>query len=501
VTAPWAQYLWLGLITSLAAALRFYKLGEWSFWIDEIFTINRAMSQYNNAELIIDNIPPATTWAPISVILTAQVLNIGGINEWSARLSSAIIGTITIPILYFPTRKIFGPAVALIALLLLAASPWHIFWSQNARFYTSLLLIYTLAVFAFYFGIERNHPGYIVFFYFLVYLACSERLFALFIFPVIMAYLLSVWFFAIEKPPGLNKKMMFLLFLPFLAYVVFEILSWFWLGSSNIQEVADVFVGQVNTTPVRLSLSIAYRIGISILLLGFSGGLYTLMKKQRASLLIFIGAILPILLLVLLSVFMFTVDRYIFVTLFFWFILGALAIKELFAQKEGFVRLLPVGVLLVLLMTSLSEVFLYYQYQHGNRPDWKGAFLTVRQKMKAEDVIVVTRPELGEFYLRQNVTYINSVNSHTLENSSGRIWFVIEESTSPVKPDTKEWILQNTELVQVRELYLPGKNLSVYIYLYDPARKSRTWSSDCFASKGGTFQQIICVHRRIETFA
>jgi hypothetical protein len=236
-------------------------------------------------------------------------------------------------------------------------------------------------------------------------------------------------------------------------------------------------------------------------LLGFSGGLYTLIKKQRASLLIFIGAILPILLLVLASSFMFTVDRYIFVTLFFWFVLGALAIKELFAQTEGFVRIVPFGVLLVLLMTSLSEVFLYYQYQHGNRPDWKGASLTVRQKMKAEDVIVATRPELAMFYLRQNATYINGVSIDTLENSSGRIWFVIDEATSPVNPDTKEWILQNTELIQVRELYLPGKNLSIYIYLYDPVRKSRTWSPDSFGSKGGKLQQITCVHRRIEAFA
>ena len=497
----WFTYGLLFLIILLGAVLRFYKLGEWSFWIDEIYTINHAMRHFGNWELILDHIPPYRNWVPVSVILTAQALNIWGLSEWSARLASVVIGVTSIPILFFPTRRMFGDWVALLAVLLLAVSPWHIFWSQNARFYTGLLLFYTLALFALYFGIERNRPGYLLLFHLLVYLACSERQFAIFILPVVISYLLSLRFLSIEKPIGLNPKMILLLLAPFAVYGVFEILRWTWLGSSIVRDLMDEFLGQVNTTPLRLSLSIIYRIGIPLLLLGFSGGLYTLIKKQRASLLIFLGAMLPILLLVLVSPFMFAVDRYVFITLFCWFVLGALAIKELFVQAAGFVRIISFGVLLVLLMTSLSEVFLYYQYQHGNRPDWKGASLTVRQNMKAEDIVVVTRPELGMFYLRPDVTYINGVSSDTLENSSSRIWFVIDEATSPVNPHTKEWILQNTELIQVRETYLPGKNLSIYIYLYDPVRKSRTWSPDRFGSKGGALPQITCVYRMIRMFA
>jgi predicted membrane-bound mannosyltransferase len=151
----WFCYLILGLITALAAALRFFKLGEWSFWIDEIYTVNHAVLHFSTLDLILDNIPPARNWFPTSVILTAQVLNILGINEWSARLVSATIGILSIPILYFPVKKVFGKPIALVALLLLAVSPWHIFVS-NARFYTSLLLFYTLALFAFHFGLNET---------------------------------------------------------------------------------------------------------------------------------------------------------------------------------------------------------------------------------------------------------------------------------------------------------------------------------------------------------
>src|SRR5687768_2004205 len=170
----WFLYGLLFLIVLLGAVFRFYKLGEWSFWIDEIYTINHALAHFSTPQLILEHIPPSRNWVPVSVILAAQVLNMWGVSEWSARLASVMIGVISLPILFFSSRRIFGDWVALLAVLLLAVSPWHIFWSQNARFYTSLLLFYTLALFAFYLGLERNKPVYFILFYGLLYLAISE---------------------------------------------------------------------------------------------------------------------------------------------------------------------------------------------------------------------------------------------------------------------------------------------------------------------------------------
>jgi mannosyltransferase len=109
------------------------------------------------------------------------------VNEWSARLASALIGIISIPILYFSIRKIIGSGAALILSILLAVSPWHLFWSQNARFYSSLMLMYTLAAFAFFWSMERNWPRYLLLFYALFYFALSERMIAIFLIPVIFS--------------------------------------------------------------------------------------------------------------------------------------------------------------------------------------------------------------------------------------------------------------------------------------------------------------------------
>jgi uncharacterized membrane protein len=104
----------------------------------------------------------------------------------------------------FSTEKIFGVQVALIALLLLAVSPWHIFWSQNARFYTSLMLFYAFALFSYFYGIESDRPLYIFAFIVLFYLAVSERLPAVFLFPVVLGYLLLLKILPFEKPSGLR---------------------------------------------------------------------------------------------------------------------------------------------------------------------------------------------------------------------------------------------------------------------------------------------------------
>jgi mannosyltransferase len=123
------QYLFLAAFTILAFLIRFYKLGEWSLWIDEIFTLNRAQAHYASFESMLRNIPPRTNWVPVSLLATSTVINTLGISEWTARLVPAVIGVLSIPILYFPTRKVFGTGVALISVLLLAISPWHVSWS------------------------------------------------------------------------------------------------------------------------------------------------------------------------------------------------------------------------------------------------------------------------------------------------------------------------------------------------------------------------------------
>jgi len=458
------QIIILMAITLLAAILRFYKLGEWSFWIDEIATINRAQA-HANIETIINQ-----WWQPpLSLILIDGALDTLGINEWSARLVPAVIGILSIPLLYFPIKKLFGPAVALIAVLLLAVSPWHLYWSQNARFYTSLMLLYALASFAFFVGIEEDRPWYILGFFLLLFLAVGERVIAFVLVPVVICYLFLLKILPFEQPPGLRTRNLLLLLLPGIIFAIHEVYGFVTNGYVFLAHTIDTIVGYPNHGPFRLLLAIIYRISLPLTCLGFFGGLYLLKERKRTGLFAFSAAVAPPLLLLLVAPFTFTVDRYVFETLPFWAILSAVTIEKIFGRTEQYEKLLPLGVLLLVLATSLSQNMLYYEFQNGDRPDWRGAFALVRQRKGDTDLVAATRPGLGYYYLNDKVRSINSLDPDTIELKSNIIWFIIDEATGGVKPDLEQWIRENGKLVDIRDVYQPGKSLSIRIYRYDPA--------------------------------
>src|SRR6266498_2165191 len=464
---PWFNYVLLFLITLLAAAFRFYKLGVWSFWIDEWYTINHATAHFSTPELILDNIAPVRNWVPISVISTAQVLNILGINEWSARLTSALIGILSIPILYFPTRRMFGDRVALIASLLIAVSPWHIFWSQNARFHTSLLLFYSLSVFAFHFGLERNKPGYFIAFCVLLYLAISERLTALFIFPAIAAYMIALWVFRFERPPGLHLKTLLLIGLPVLAGGLIEAYSWIANGESRFFGDFNWFFQYRNDDPLRLLGNISFNMGVPLMALALFSALFLILKKDRAGLWLATNAAVPLVALVAANPIIFTKDRYVFITLFSWIILAAIGINELFTQVNGIHKWLAVGVLVLVLAHAGSENVLYYRVNNGNRADWRAAFHLIQAQSQPDDIVVTYWPEVGAFYLDREFIQYEEIDVPTILNGERQYWFVLDAETIWANPDVKALLEENARLIDVRYLRTPD-DFYLKIYLFDP---------------------------------
>jgi 4-amino-4-deoxy-L-arabinose transferase-like glycosyltransferase len=465
----WMQYVWLVVITLFAAALRIYRLGEWSFWIDEIFTIDHAVSHFSTTELLLKNIPPSRNWIPISVIVNAQVLNLGGINEWSARLTPAIIGILTIPILYFPTRKIFGPIIALISVLLLAVSPWHLFWSQNARFYSSLMLFYTLALFAFHLGIEEDKPGYLLVFFLLVYLAASERLSALFIFPVVVTYLATLWILKFDKPKGMNFRNLLIITLPLLIGGAIELYSRIVNGESRFFADFNWFLQYQIDDPFRLLVFVGNNFGIPLMMMALFSGLFLLSVRSRPGLLMLVSATVPLVILLLANLFIFTKDRYVFITLFSWIILAVVGINEIASWLQGNSRWLAIAVFFVLFAYALNDILLYYQVNHGDRLPWKSAFSSVEERAREQDVIVAFWPEFHPFYTDQPISAYEALDLKSMLASQQRYWFVLDSETIWTNGDVKTWLEGNAELIDVWYLRRPENNF-LRVYLFDPAR-------------------------------
>jgi uncharacterized membrane protein len=437
-----------------AAGLRFFRLGEWSFWYDEIFTL-RSIGAL-----------PGTSFSGLgfSKVLIALAANTFGLSEWAVRLVPALIGIVTIPVLYFPIKDMYNTRVAVVASLLLAVSTWHLYWSQNARFYTTLLLFSTLALIFFYYGIEKDKPVYLFLFLVFLGLAVRERMFAVILVPIVGIYLLCLKFLPFEKPRGLNTRNLLVLIVP---VVIFGgVLGW-----SIVQDIDSYLegFGRVNTNPLWIISGTVYYIGIPVVLMGAAGGAYRLVSsRDRATLLFSLAAVLPILLVTTLALVQYAANRYIFITLTSWIILASIAVDEVFTNTRGSARILATGIILILFIEPMGESLLYYQYQNGNRDDWKGAFHRIEQLSEPEDLVVVTEPLVGKYYLDRQVVGIESLDLDSLLESGRRVWFVEDNNLESKYPEKFNWISDHAQLFYNHDINVRARVFKMRVYRFDP---------------------------------
>jgi len=71
--------------------------------------------------------------SPLLIYLTAPVVGIFGLSEFSVRFPSAFLGSLTVLLIYFLVKELTETeSVSLISALLLAISPWHLQFSRPA---------------------------------------------------------------------------------------------------------------------------------------------------------------------------------------------------------------------------------------------------------------------------------------------------------------------------------------------------------------------------------
>lgn len=158
------------LLFAAALGLRLYGLGTQSLWFDEIYTwfVARLPWQEGWQFLVADGVHP-----PLFYWLFKLWLAPWGPHpaEWILRFPSALIGAASVPALYFLGRRWFGENTGLLAALLLAVSPFNIWYSQEARMY-SLVVLLAILVMGLY-GLARQSGSRRIWGAFLLASACG----------------------------------------------------------------------------------------------------------------------------------------------------------------------------------------------------------------------------------------------------------------------------------------------------------------------------------------
>lgn len=129
----------LGTFLLLGAVLRFYKADVQSIWLDEVFSMIHSNPDKSFSE-IYTFIKAYDPHPPLYYFLLHIFVKIFGYSTLHARLFSGIIGVAGIYYIYKLAKELFTARVGLIAAALLAVNYFHIYYSQEVRMYTLLLL-------------------------------------------------------------------------------------------------------------------------------------------------------------------------------------------------------------------------------------------------------------------------------------------------------------------------------------------------------------------------
>jgi len=110
--------------------------------------------------------------------LVLPFVKLFGLTELAVRLPSAILGSLTVLILYFLVKKIISADFAVLAAFLLSVSPWHLHFSRGGWESNTAVFFILLGVYLFYRSLEK--PKYFIFcavcFVFSMYTYHSARL-------------------------------------------------------------------------------------------------------------------------------------------------------------------------------------------------------------------------------------------------------------------------------------------------------------------------------------
>lgn len=135
----------LTVILLLAFVLRIWLLGDQNIWWDEGLAIWAVRQGWTQTTLWTagDVHPPLYFW-----LLWAWV-RLAGESEFAARFLSLACGLVTVAALYPLGKNLLGRKVALVGVILLAFSRFHVWWSQEMRMYIvatmwGVLSLYTL---------------------------------------------------------------------------------------------------------------------------------------------------------------------------------------------------------------------------------------------------------------------------------------------------------------------------------------------------------------------
>jgi mannosyltransferase len=131
----------LAAIVVVALVLRLYQAGT-ELWLDEILLRTRYVPL--DFRQLVSTFDSQNHQPFYSLLARVSFLTLGG-TDWSVRIPAILLGVGSIVAVWALARQLTSSAESLLAALLLAVSYHHVWFSQNARGYTTMMLLAVIA--------------------------------------------------------------------------------------------------------------------------------------------------------------------------------------------------------------------------------------------------------------------------------------------------------------------------------------------------------------------
>lgn len=214
--------------------LRMYKLGSESFWLDESGTayVSQQNSQYilNNLysrNMLIPEYFPHGGDMPLYYLLASYWNSLFGLSEFKLRILSVLFGTILIYAVFLVGKAIFNSEIGLVAAFIISINHQHIYYSQEARMYSLLILLTLLSVYFLINALKNNKKVYWISYVASTVLLLYTHYFSFFILFFEAVFILIYWktYKKFFKEIFLSALSIFLLYLPWMPVLIKQFLS------------------------------------------------------------------------------------------------------------------------------------------------------------------------------------------------------------------------------------------------------------------------------------
>lgn len=136
------EWRWVGILTVLHGALAFYDLDRMGLWLDEVMSLRVAMADWPAMWGFFRTLPEQH---PLHYLMLRPWLGWFGTSEVGLRSLSSLLAVPTIPVAFLMLRRLLSVRVAVAAVALLAVNPFWIFFAQEGRMYSLVLLLACLS--------------------------------------------------------------------------------------------------------------------------------------------------------------------------------------------------------------------------------------------------------------------------------------------------------------------------------------------------------------------